>query len=66
LQQELWLETPNPGHSAPLRYWLRSGALPPYVRVIVRDAHRFLELARSYRDQLVEHPVAAFTRYLKW
>jgi len=20
LQQELWLETPNPGHSAPLRY----------------------------------------------
>ena len=30
-------------------------------RVIVRNAHSFSELARSYRDQLVEYPFAVFT-----
>jgi len=30
-------------------------------RVIVRNAHSFSELARSYRDRLVEYPFAVFT-----
>ncbi len=34
-------------------------------RVITRDAHRFPELARSYRDQVMEYRIALFTRYLE-
>jgi TetR/AcrR family transcriptional repressor of mexJK operon len=36
-------------------------------RVVTKDAHRFPELARRYREEVIEHRNAVFARYLdRW
>ncbi len=34
-------------------------------RVVMRDAHRFPDLGRSYRDMVVENRIAVFTHFLR-
>jgi AcrR family transcriptional regulator len=46
-----------------LRYILSRQQLALY-RVVIRDAPRFPELGRSYRDQVAEYRIALFTHFL--